>query len=404
MIERLRPPSEKRLAVRVTKDALKHVRRGHPWVFDASIVSVSHDGAPGDLAVIFDENRKFVAIGLWDPTSSIRIRILHQGRPAAIDDAFWNDRFRAASTIRQPLLDDDSVTGYRLVHGENDGLPGIVIDRYGDTVVVKLYSEAWFSHLWPVVDAVKACWQPASIVLRLARSLEDSAPEHFHDGSVIAGEAPPMPAPFLEAGAAMTADPIDGQKTGYFLDQRANRVRVAAHAANARVLDVFCCHGGFSVQAAIGGARHVHSIDLSPHATEAAKRHVAANASVDHETSTGDAFEVMEALVAHRQRYDIVVVDPPSFASRHSAVPGALRAYTRLTHLALDLVDSGGLLMQSSCSSRIDRNRFDATIEAAAERAGRRLDVVARPGHDIDHPVGFPEGAYLKAVFARVDA
>ena len=202
----------------------------------------------------------------------------------------------------------------------------------------------------------------------------------------------------------MTADPVGGQKTGYFLDQRANRLRVGADAADARVLDVFCCHGGFSVHAALGGARHVHSVDLSPHATEAARRHVAANAPIDHAISTGDAFEVMADLAARGERYDVVVVDPPSFASRRDAVPGALRAYSRLTHLALDVVEPGGLLVQASCSSRIDRERFDATVEAAVDRAGRRLDVVARTDHDIDHPIGFPEGAYLKAIFARIDA
>ena len=397
-------PGEKRLAVRVTKDALKHVRRGHPWVFDASITSVSHDGAPGDLAVIFDDRRNFVAIGLWDPASPIRIRVLHHGRPLTIDDSFWRSRFALAAERRRSLLDDEAVTGCRLVHGENDGLPGLVIDRYGDVCVVKLYSGAWFAHLTAVVDAIRSCWEPASVVLRLARTLQDTTPSGYHDGAVIAGEAPPAPTPFLEAGAAMSADPIGGQKTGYFLDQRANRLLVGAHAADARVLDVFCCHGGFSVHAAIGGARQVHSVDLSPHATEAARRHVAGNAPVEHRITTGDAFQVMEALTAQEQRYDVVVVDPPSFASRSSAVPGALRAYARLTHLALGLVEPGGVLFQASCSSRVDRSRFEATIEAAAERAARHLDIEARPDHDLDHPIGFPEGAYLKAVLARVDA
>lgn len=400
----LPPPSDKRLAVRVTKDALRHVRRGHPWLFDASIVSTSHDGAPGDLAVVFDDKRKFAAIGLWDPDSPIRIRVLHHGAALPIDESFWRERLRAAAKVRRPLLDDEGVTGIRLVHGENDGLPGLVIDRYADVIVLKIYSAAWFAHLRAALDAIEECWQPASVVLRLARAVEAASPEGYGDGVILAGDTPQTPVPFLESGATMTADPIGGQKTGYFLDQRANRLRVASHASEARVLDVFCCHGGFSVQAALGGARHVHSIDLSPHATEAARRHVAANAPVDHETSTGDAFEVMADLAVRGQRYDIVVVDPPSFASRRDAVPGALRAYSRLTHLALDLVEAGGLLVQSSCSSRIDRDRFDATIEAAADRAGRRLDVVARPDHDVDHPIGFTEGAYLKALFAQIDA
>ena len=382
---------------------MKHIRRGHPWLFDASITSHSHEGASGDLAVIFDDKRKFAAIGLWDPESPMRVRILHHGSPIAIDDEFWTARLSAATAIRRPLLDDDGVTGLRLVHGENDGLPGLVIDRYADVIVVKLYSAAWFSHLRSVLVAIEHCWSPTGVVLRLARAIEADAPPGYDDGTVISGEPPDQPVPFLEACASMTAEPVGGQKTGYFLDQRANRQRVGAQSEDARVLDVFCCHGGFSVQAAIGGARHVHSVDLSPHATEAAKRHVAANAPVDHRTSTGDAFEIMAHLAARGERYDIVVVDPPSFASRREAIPSALRAYARLTHLALDLVEPGGLLVQASCSSRIDRARFDATIEAAADRADRRLDVIERTDHDLDHPVGFPEGAYLKAMFARVD-
>jgi len=382
---------------------LKHVRRGHPWLFEGSITSVSHDGAPGDLAVIFDDKRKFAAIGLWDPDSPMRVRILHHGSPMAIDDDFWAARLSVAASIRRPLLDDDRVTGLRLVHGENDGLPGLVIDRYADVIVVKLYSAAWFAHLRSVLAAIEECWSPTSVVLRLARSIETAAPPGHHDGAVIGGEPPDQPVPFLEAGASMTADPVGGQKTGYFLDQRANRQRVGAHATGGRVLDVFCCHGGFSVQAAIGGARHVHSVDLSPHATEAARRHVAANAPVDHRTSTGDAFEVMAELGERGERFDIVVVDPPSFASRRDAVPGALRAYTRLTHLALDLVAPGGLLLQASCSSRIDADQFEATVSTAAERAGRPLGSVEITGHDIDHPIGFSEGAYLKAVVAIVE-
>lgn len=396
-------PSDKRLAVRVTRDALRHVRRGHPWIFDASITSVSRAGAPGDLAVVFDDKRKFAAIGLWDPDSPMRVRVLHAGAPQPVDADFWQTRLIAAADLRRPLLDDDDVTGVRLVHGENDGLPGLVIDRYADIIVVKLYSAAWFAHLRPVLDAVEGCWAPSGVVLRLARAVEHAAPPGFHDGAVVAGAVLDQPVAFLEAGAAMSADPIGGQKTGYFLDQRANRQRVGDAAADATVLDVFCCHGGFSVHAALGGARHVHSVDLSAHATQAAKRHVAANASVDHRTTTGDAFEVMADLADAGERYDIVVVDPPSFASRRDAVPGALRAYSRLTHLALDLIEPGGLLVQASCSSRVDRERFDATIAAAAERADRSLHVIERSDHDIDHPIGFPEGAYLKATFARID-
>ena len=202
----------------------------------------------------------------------------------------------------------------------------------------------------------------------------------------------------------MTADPIAGQKTGYFLDQRANRALLGEHAAGRDVLDVFCCHGGFSVHAAAAGARSVHATDLSPFAVASAERHIAANAPRARVRSTvGDAFQVMEDLAAEGASFDCIVVDPPSFASRRNAVHGALRAYTRLTHLALDLLRPDGLLLQASCSSRVDAGAFRDTVTAAIDRSGHRHEIVTERGHDDDHPIGFSEGAYLKAVLARVD-
>ncbi len=377
MLPPLPTPSSRNLAVRVTKDAHRHLRRGHPWIYDGSITSVSHDGAPGDLAIVFDDGRGFAAVGLWDPDSPIRIRVLATSQ-ARIDGEFWRERFGAADERRRRLLADPGVTGLRLVHGENDGLPGLVVDRYGPVLVVKLYSAAWFSRLAEVLDAAVEHWAPEHVVLRLARNVADRAPDGVHDGMVVVGSAPPDPTPFLENGHAMTADPVAGQKTGYFLDQRANRALVGRHAADRDVLDVFCCHGGFSVHAATGGARSVHATDLSP-------------------------FAVMEQLHHDGESYDLVVVDPPSFASRADAVDGAIRAYTRLSHLALDLLRPGGLLLQASCSSRVDAETFGTLVTDAIDRTGRHHRLLAERGHDDDHPISFPEGAYLKAVLAAVD-
>ncbi len=403
MLSDLPTPSSRNLAVRVSKDARKHLRRGHPWVYDGSITSVSHDGAPGDLAIVFDDKRDFVAVGLWDPHSPIRIRVLATSQ-TTIDEAFYRERFEEADARRARLLADPGVTGLRLVHGENDRLPSLVIDRYGPVLVVKLYSAAWFSRLAPVVAAARAHWEPEHVVLRLARNIADQAPPGVVDGLVIAGDPPPDPTPFSENGLAMTADPIAGQKTGYFLDQRANRELIRSHAAGRDVLDVFCCHGGFSVHAAAGGARRVHATDLSPYAVASAERHIAANnAGAEVSSTVGDAFQVMEQLAADGRSFDLIVVDPPSFASRRDAVDGALWAYTRLSHLALDLLRPGGLLLQASCSSRIDADRFHDTVLAAIERTGRRHRLVAERAHDDDHPIGFTEGAYLKAILAEVE-
>ena len=395
-------PSSRNLAVRVTKDAHRHLRRGHPWIYDGSITSVSHEGAPGDLAIVFDDRRDFAAVGLWDPDSPIRIRVLATTR-TAIDAGFWDERFAAAEARRPRLLDDPGVTGVRLVHGENDGLPSLVIDRYGPVLVVKLYSAAWFSRLAELLDVARTRWQPEHVVVRLARNIAEHAPPGLHDGLVVAGPPPPDPTPFLENGHEMTADPVAGQKTGYFLDQRANRALVAEHAAGRDVLDVFCCHGGFAVHAATGGARSIHATDLSPFAVASARRHVAANAPDTPVTGiVGDAFQVMEQLAADGHTFDLVVVDPPSFASRRDAVDGAIRAYTRLTHLALDVVRPGGLLLQASCSSRVGADAFHDLVTDAIDRAGRPHRLLAERGHDDDHPIGFAEGAYLKAILAEV--
>lgn len=403
------PDGPRRLAVRVTKDALRQVRGGHPWIFDAAVVAAPDDGAAGDLAVVFDDRRRFAAIGLWDPASPIRVRVLHHGRPRQIDADFWTGRLLDAHERRGELVDSAETTAWRWVHGENDGLPGLVVDRYGDTLVVKLYSAAWFPHLEQVVAALRAVWTPERIVLRLgrvaARHAGAGAPG---DGTTLVGAPPEGPVPFLEHGLHFEADVVHGQKTGHFLDQRDNRALVGGLARGRRVLDVFSCTGGFTVHAAAGGASLVHSVDLSAPAITAARANLARNDGLPavracrHESTVGDAAEVMAQMVAEGRRFDVVVVDPPSFASRKDQVAGALRAYARLTELAVGLVEQGGTLVQASCSARVPTDEFVATVRAAADRAGVGLRDERRTGHAVDHPVGFAQGEYLKAVVATV--
>jgi 23S rRNA (cytosine1962-C5)-methyltransferase len=401
----------RRLATRVTPDALRRVRAGHPWIFDRSITRLAAGGAPGDLAVVFDERRRFVAIGLYDPESPIRIKVLHRGAPTLIDGAFWRRRLAGSLARRDALARSGHTDAYRVVHGENDGLPGLVLDRYGDVAVLKLYTAAWFAHLDEVVAAVDDVVGPRSLVLRLARNVGSATGERARgapaDGHVLLGEAPGT-VRFLERGLRFAADPVAGQKTGSFLDQRDNRHRVRRASRGARVLDAFSCAGGFSVNAAAGGAQLVHSVDLSAAAIDAAVLNMSLNRSLEavrrcrHHTTVGDAATVMADMAAAGRRFDLVVVDPPAFATRRDQVRGALAAYGRLTGLALDLLEPGGLLVQASCSSRVSVEDLAGTMHAAAERRGRRLDEVVRTGQPLDHPVGFPEGAYLCAVFATV--
>ena len=410
MLEALPPVNEARLAVRVTPDALRQVRGRHPWVYDASITSLNHRGTPGDLAIVFDQHRKFAAIGLYDPHGPIALRIIHVGRPRQVDGDFWAEKVADAARIRQPLVDAEpgGRPAYRLISGENDGLPGFVVDRYDDTLVIKLYSPVWFPHLRHLVDALVTETGATAVVLRLSRNVAAGETFALTDGDVIAGVLAENPVRFTEGGLNFEADVRTGQKTGHFLDQRSNRLRVGELAAECHVLDLFASTGGFTVHAAAGGATSVHSVDLSAPTLAATKRNLALNAhlpAVAACTTTsevGDAFEVMSALARAGNTYDLVIIDPPSFAQKQSSVDGALRAYARLTHLALPLIRPGGTLVQASCSSRVSAESFFAAVLDAADVAGDQLVELGRTGHDLDHPVTFPEGAYLKAGFWTV--
>ncbi len=407
-LARLPAVGERRIAVRVTPDALRQVRGGSPWLYDGSITSVGHEGAAGDLAVVFDGDRKFAAIGLWDPTSPIRVKVLHRGEPTTIDRGWWRAMVANALDRRASLADDDTTTAYRCVHGENDGLPGLVVDRYDQTLVVKLYSPAWFPHLTTVVDVLGELLTPVRIVLRFGRSVAVGETYGLADGDTIVGEPPNGPVLFRERDLTMEADVVHGQKTGHFLDQRDNRALIRSMAAGADVLDVFANTGGFSVAAAAGGAASVHLVDQSAPALATAARNLAHNRRLGEirrcavHSTVGDAFKVLAELAAKGERFDIVVVDPPSFASNQAAVPRALAAYTRLTHLALAVAEPGATLMMASCSSRVTADEFATTVLAGAASAGADVHETRRTGHPVDHPIGFEFGAYLKAVYLTV--
>ena len=226
-LAQLPAPSAKRIALHVTAPAERALRQGHPWVFDQSITEQSHEGAPGDLAVIFDNKRRFLAIGLYDPTSTIRVRVLQSRQPATINAEWFQKKLTAAAQIREPLESTDT-TGYRLVHGENDGFPGLVIDRYADTLVLKLYTPAWIPHLKEFCDALAQVSPAEHLILRLNRILQKQT-EFLHnlsDGMTLSLQTPPSLILFKENGLTFESDPILGQKTGFFLDQRDNRAKV----------------------------------------------------------------------------------------------------------------------------------------------------------------------------------
>ena len=391
-----------RLATKLTPQGERILRSGHPWLFDGAVAAVKGPGRAGDLAIIFDRKRdKFIGVGLYDPDSPIRIRVLHQGESVKIDEAFFAERIQAARQLRQPLFKKNT-TGYRLIHGENDGLPGLVVDVYANVAVVKLYSPIWFPYLDMLLPHLQRAARADTVVLRLARVVTPLPGRT--DGTVLTGELPDPEVVFKEHTLDFYANVVTGHKTGFFLDHRHNRRRVGKLAGGQDVLDVFSYTGGFSVHALHGGAYRVVSVDISGPALETARRNVALNFGDDprHETIEGDAFKELEALARRREEFGVVIVDPPSFAKREKEIPGALDAYRRINTLAVPLVKPGGTLLACSCSARVGAEAFFATVEKVMKRSGRGYTLLEQTFHDIDHPIGFPEGAYLKSVYYRV--
>ena len=403
-LSKIPKPSVQRIALRVSVEAEKIIRQGHPWVFDQSIIEQSHRGVPGELAVIFDSKRKFLAIGLYDPTSPIRVRILQKGKPAPIDSNWFQEKIKTAIALREPLKKKNT-NGYRLVHGENDGLPGLVIDRYAETLVIKLYTPAWVPHLQEVCSALNSFQH---LILRLSRSLNKQS-KYLHgltDGMTLTPQSHVNLILFKENGLIFECDPINGQKTGFFLDQRENRERVKKLSKDKTVLNVFSYTGGFSLYAADGGAKEVVSVDFSTPAIQATLRNIEHNQhlpnikSAKFETIAKDAFEVLTEMKENNRKFDIVILDPPMFAQNQSQIETALSAYRKLTQLGLNVLKPNGILVQASCSSRVDAESFFETVHRSAKEAGRPLKEIERTGHALDHPITFKEGAYLKCLFA----
>lgn len=391
------------LRLRVTSAAERTLRQGHPWVYDKSILEQKGSGQTGELAVIYDRENQFLALGLFDAASPIRFRSLNVGAPTTLDRAWWGGRLAAACHARVEAFDSQT-TGYRCVHGENDGWPGLVLDRYDRTFVLKLYTAAWFSRLEEIAGLIEQQLSPERIVLRLSRNLQVEARAlGLADGQVIKGAPLDGPVTFLESGLRFESDALRGQKTGFFLDQRENRRLVGESAGGRAVLNVFSFSGGFSLYAARGGARSATDLDISRHALAAAQRNFDLNqshpqvAACRHESVQADAFEWLAA--DPKPRYDFIVLDPPSLAKRESERHGALTAYHRLVSLAGKHLAPGGILVACSCSAHVSTSEFYETVRAAATPL--QLRELRTTGHPSDHPAKFKEAEYLKAIFLQ---
>lgn len=396
-----------RLRIHLTPAAEHAVRQGHPWVYADRLRETNRPGTTGDLAILYDRRDRFLALGLFDPDSPIRIRVLHVGEPVSIDAAWWKTRLETALSRRRTAFGSDT-TGYRWIHGESDGWPGLVLDRYEDVAVLKLYTAAWLPRL-PDLHPILADTLPVrSLVLRFSRNIADVARRDYQleDGAVLFGEPVAGSVVFRENGIRFEAEVLRGQKTGFFLDQRENRVIVGGLASNRTVLNAFSFSGGFSLYAARGGARDVTDLDISGHALASARRNFGLNQDLPtvraarHETVQADTFQWL-AEATHR-RFDLVILDPPSMARRATEQSGALEAYSRLARLGGTRLVPGGLMLAASCSAHVPADRFFEAVQNGLRSARISFDVLQTTAHPVDHPAGFPEAHYLKGIYLRI--
>lgn len=390
------------LAVKLTTKAEKIVKKGHPWVFSDSIVKLNKKGKAGDLVILFDhQTDKVYAIGLYDPDSAIRVKIIHRGKATRIDRHFFEQKVEEARQIREPLLETDT-NAYRLIFGENDGFPGLILDIYNKTGVLKLYTEAWFPYLELLIPVLVKVAKPAGLVLRLSRKLQRSQ-NLYQEGQILYGELTDPEVLFKEYGLYFKTNVLKGHKTGFFLDHRANRHQIGQLAKDKTVLDVFAYAGGFSVHALAGGARSVTAVDLSRQALQLAEENAALNTHTGtYHTLAGDAFVLLQELIQQQKQYDIVIIDPPSFAKSRQETGIALKKYEELATLGALLTQKGGLLLLASCSSRVPTDEFLVAHQKAFTRQRTTYTLETLTHHDTDHPVIFEEGAYLKSAYYRI--
>ncbi|MCM8593766.1 class I SAM-dependent rRNA methyltransferase [Accumulibacter sp.] len=379
----------------------------HPWIFAAAVDRLVGRARPGDTVDVLAANGRPLARAAWSPQSKIRGRVWTFDPQEVIDDAFFKRRVEAAVQRRRLMPELRGQEGLRLVHGESDGLPGVIADGYRDTVVVQLTSAGADKWRKAIVRAVQLATGCARIFDRSdseVRRLEGLEPV---TGWAL-GEAPDAPLSIVEYGVRMRVDVVAGHKTGFYLDQRENRLLTRELARGRLVLNCFCYTGGFSLQALAGGARHVLSIDSSAPALRMAEENLAMNPELRSdcvEWREADVFEEMRALRSQGRRFDLVILDPPKFAPSIAHAERAARAYRDINVLGLRLLNPGGLLMSFSCSGGIRREHFQQIVAEAAVDSGREVRIRRRLAASLDHPVllSFSEGEYLKGLLCEAD-
>jgi 23S rRNA (cytosine1962-C5)-methyltransferase len=374
---------------------------GHPWVFAGSIARTAGDPGPGDEVRVLGHEGQFVARGLFNPASAIRVR-LYRWEDAPLDDAFWRGRVAEAVRLRTQVLRLDGPC--RLVFSEGDRLSGLTVDRYDCWLVVQFTSRALYERREVLLKALEEHARPIGMLLRVERGL--AAKEGLEDTpGVLQGTPPEGPIEVIEEGLSWEVDLTAGQKTGSYLDQRDNRRAVATYARGRRMLDLFCYTGGFSLVALRHGeAAESVGVDSSARAIDVARRNAERNGMSSARFEVGDVGATLDRLRAAGERFGLVVVDPPKFARDASGLDEALKGYVRLNRAAVDVLAPDGVLATCSCSGLVDRAMFAEVLGRVAELSGRPIQILEMRGQAADHPVSASclETDYLKCAIVRL--
>ena len=381
------------------------LRRFHPWVFSGAIERSEGEPQEGDLVDVYSRDGEFLGRGHCQ-IGSIAVRIL-SFRKEEIDQSWWNGRMAESYALRKALglAESDRTTCYRLVHGEGDGLPGLVVDMYGRTAVIQCHSVGMYLSRERIVEALRTCYgdRIGAVYDKSSQTVPFNAGLDAVDG-YLWGESTGEES-VLEHGNRFLVSWESGQKTGFFIDQRENRALVGRYAAGRTVLNTFCYTGGFSVYALQGGAVSVDSVDSSERAVALAARNVELNFGADapHRAIARDTFDFLRE--SPKDAYDLIILDPPAFAKHHKVLGNATQGYKRLNAAALNKIRSGGILFTFSCSQAVSRELFRTTVFSAAAISGRNVRILHQLTQPADHPINIyhPEGEYLKGLVLYVE-
>ena len=378
---------------------------GHLWIFSGALQQPPHWIEAGGLVDVKSSTGKFVARGYYNSRTDIAIRILTRNQEEEIDEAFFQKRITEAVALRR-VFDLDVTNAFRLINAEGDGLPGLVVDRYAEVLVAQIHTLGMERLRPQLIEALMNCTGTRGILLRNDGQSRQREGMELEEPAVVAG-AVPTQVTIRENGVLFAVDPWEGQKTGFFLDQRDKREALRKYARGVEVLNCFSYTGGFSVYAALSGSSRVVSVDISAPAIEAAEGQFVLN-GLDpsaHEFYIANVFEYLEEARDQGKEFDVVVLDPPAFAKSQSARSQALNAYRRLNLLGMQVLRPGGILLTCSCSGAVGMDDLLGVIAQGSQRLGRGVQLLETYAHGVDHPIhlAMPETAYLKAVFCRVN-